>query len=85
MVSPAFAEEFAKGLRNCNVVHLGSGAHYLQEDHPQAMGCRREMGLHPNQVRRLKTCLRRDPTSPPGTRKGSNDVGFIGRKRYLKK
>jgi haloalkane dehalogenase len=38
LVSPAFAEEFAKGLRNCSVVHLGSGAHYLQEDHPQAIG-----------------------------------------------
>jgi haloalkane dehalogenase len=38
LVSPAFAEEFAKGHRNCSVVHLGSGAHYLQEDHPQAIG-----------------------------------------------
>jgi haloalkane dehalogenase len=34
----AFVEEFAKGLRNCSVVHLGPGAHYLQEDHPQAIG-----------------------------------------------
>jgi haloalkane dehalogenase len=38
LVSPAFAEEFAKGLRNCSVAHLGPGAHYLQEDHPQAIG-----------------------------------------------
>jgi haloalkane dehalogenase len=38
LVSPAFAEEFAKGLRNSSVVHLGPGAHYLQEDHPQAIG-----------------------------------------------
>jgi haloalkane dehalogenase len=38
LVSPAFAEEFAKGLMNCSVVHLGSGAHYLQEDHPEAIG-----------------------------------------------
>ncbi len=38
LVSPAFAEEFAKGLRNCRVVQLGPGAHYLQEDHPQAIG-----------------------------------------------
>jgi haloalkane dehalogenase len=38
LVSPAFAEEFAKGLGNCSVVHLGPGAHYLQEDHPQAIG-----------------------------------------------
>ena len=38
LVSPAFAEEFAKGLRICSVIHLGPGAHYLQEDHPQAIG-----------------------------------------------
>jgi haloalkane dehalogenase len=38
LVSPTFAEEFAKGLRNCNVIHLGRGAHYLPEDHPQAIG-----------------------------------------------
>src|SRR5260370_26827327 len=38
LVSPAFAEGFAKGLRNSSVVHLGPGAHYLQEDHPQAIG-----------------------------------------------
>jgi haloalkane dehalogenase len=38
LVSPAFAEEFAKGPRNCSVIHLGPGAHYLQEDHPQAIG-----------------------------------------------
>jgi hypothetical protein len=38
LVSPGFAEEFAKRLRNCSVVHLGPGAHYLQEDHPQAIG-----------------------------------------------
>jgi haloalkane dehalogenase len=38
LVSPAFAEEFTKGLRNCRVVHLVPGAHYLQEDHPQTIG-----------------------------------------------
>jgi haloalkane dehalogenase len=38
LVSPAFAEEFAKVLRNCSVIHLGPGVHYLQEDHPQAIG-----------------------------------------------
>jgi haloalkane dehalogenase len=38
LVSPAFAESFAKGLKNCGVVSLGPGAHYLQEDHPEAIG-----------------------------------------------
>jgi haloalkane dehalogenase len=38
LVSPAFAKDFAKGLRNCRVVHLVPGAHYLQEDHPQTIG-----------------------------------------------
>jgi hypothetical protein len=37
-VSPAFAQEFTKGLTNCSVVHLVPGAHYLQEDHPQTIG-----------------------------------------------
>ena len=39
LVSPAFAERFAK-LRNCSVVHLVPGAHYLQEDHPEAIGAK---------------------------------------------
>jgi haloalkane dehalogenase len=38
LVSPAFAEKFAKGLKNCKVVQLGSGLHYLQEDHPEVIG-----------------------------------------------
>jgi len=38
LVSPAFAEDFASRLLNCRVQHLGAGAHYLQEDHPQAIG-----------------------------------------------
>jgi haloalkane dehalogenase len=38
LVSPAFAKEFTKGLRNCSVVHLVPGAHYLQEDHHQTIG-----------------------------------------------
>lgn len=37
LVSPRFAEDFAGGLHNCRVVHLGPGAHYLQEDHPEAI------------------------------------------------
>jgi haloalkane dehalogenase len=38
LVSPAFADGFAKTLNNCGVIHLGRGLHYLQEDHPEAIG-----------------------------------------------
>ncbi|HEY3003800.1 MAG TPA: haloalkane dehalogenase [Kribbellaceae bacterium] len=38
LVSPAFGECFAAGLRDCELVRLGRGAHYLQEDHPEAIG-----------------------------------------------
>ncbi len=38
LVSPAFAKSFAAGLSDCEVVQLGAGAHYLQEDHPETIG-----------------------------------------------
>lgn len=38
LVSPAFAEGFAETLHDCQVIHLGAGAHYLQEDHPETIG-----------------------------------------------
>ena len=38
LISPAFAESFAKELKNCRVVQLSSGLHYLQEDHPDVIG-----------------------------------------------
>jgi haloalkane dehalogenase len=38
LISPAFAAKFAKGLKNCRVVQLSSGLHYLPEDHPDAIG-----------------------------------------------
>lgn len=38
LISPAFAATFAAGLRNCRLVNLGAGAHYLQEDHADAIG-----------------------------------------------
>jgi len=38
LISPASAEMFAKGLKNCRVVPLSSGLHYLQEDHPDVIG-----------------------------------------------
>jgi haloalkane dehalogenase len=38
LVSPAFAESFASGLKSCRLVHIGPGIHYLQEDNPKAIG-----------------------------------------------
>jgi haloalkane dehalogenase len=38
IVSPAVAASFAKGLKNCRLVQLSSGLHYLQEDHPDVIG-----------------------------------------------
>ena len=38
LISATFAESFAKGLKNCRVVQLSSGIHYLQEDHPDVIG-----------------------------------------------
>jgi haloalkane dehalogenase len=38
LVSPDFAGSFANGVKNCRVVQLDSGIHYLQEDHPEVIG-----------------------------------------------
>jgi haloalkane dehalogenase len=38
LISPAYADSFAKRLKNCRVVQLRSGLHYLQEDHPDVIG-----------------------------------------------
>jgi len=38
LVSPDFAKRFAASLKHCHVLQLGSGLHYLQEDHPDAIG-----------------------------------------------
>lgn len=37
LVTPAFAEGFAATLKGCRV-NLGPGLHYLQKDHPSAIG-----------------------------------------------
>jgi haloalkane dehalogenase len=37
LVSPSFAQSFAAGLKNCRLFMLGSGRHYLQEDHPETI------------------------------------------------
>ena len=34
----AGAEQFAGELKNCGAINLGPGAHYLQEDHADAIG-----------------------------------------------
>jgi haloalkane dehalogenase len=38
IISPAYAKSFAASLNNCEFVQLGSGLHYLQEDHPETIG-----------------------------------------------
>jgi len=38
LVSPQFAQAFAASLERCHLVQLASGLHYLQEDHPDAIG-----------------------------------------------
>jgi haloalkane dehalogenase len=38
IVSPAMAQSVVKRLKNCRLVQLSSGLHYLQEDHPDVIG-----------------------------------------------
>ena len=38
IVSPAMAQNVVKELKNCRLVQLSSGLHYLQEDHPDVIG-----------------------------------------------
>ncbi|HEY0267222.1 MAG TPA: hypothetical protein VGC16_10750 [Rhizomicrobium sp.] len=38
LVPLAFAQDFARGLHDCRFINLGPGLHYLQEDHPEAIG-----------------------------------------------
>jgi haloalkane dehalogenase len=38
LVPTGVAEDFARKLHNCRLVKLGSGLHYLQEDHPEIIG-----------------------------------------------
>jgi haloalkane dehalogenase len=37
LVPTAVAEDFGRRLHNCRLVRLGSGLHYLQEDHPDVI------------------------------------------------
>lgn len=38
LVSPDLARRYGRMLTNCELVELGAGAHYLQEDHATAIG-----------------------------------------------
>ena len=38
LVAPADAEELAGKLKDCRLVRLGDGIHFLQEDHPETIG-----------------------------------------------
>jgi haloalkane dehalogenase len=38
IISPAFGQSFAMELKNCRLVQLSSGIHFLQEDHPDVVG-----------------------------------------------
>jgi haloalkane dehalogenase len=38
LVSPSVAEIFVNNIQDCEVVELGAGIHYLQEDHPDVIG-----------------------------------------------
>jgi len=38
LVSLDFAAKFARSLKHCALVPLGPGRHFLQEDHPEAIG-----------------------------------------------
>ena len=51
LISPAFAERFAASLKNCHLVQLGAGAHYLQEDHPDAIGAAVATMIRENEAR----------------------------------
>src|SRR6266566_4086977 len=65
LVSPAFAKSFASGLKNCRVVHLGPGLHYVQEDHPEAISS----NLH-----KWLTELEVADTRPEGARRSGTEA-----------
>ena len=37
-MTPAFAKSFASGLKNCRLVPIGPGMHYLPEENPKTIG-----------------------------------------------
>ncbi|WP_255991625.1 haloalkane dehalogenase [Chitinolyticbacter albus] len=54
VVSPTFAAQFAAGLKHCRLVQLGAGAHYLQEDHADAIGAQIAQWLAEQEVQRQR-------------------------------
>jgi haloalkane dehalogenase len=38
LVAPAVAQDLARTLQDCRLVNLGPGIHFMQEDHPEAIG-----------------------------------------------
>lgn len=38
LVAPSVAKRFASNIKDCKVIELGFGIHYLQEDHPDLIG-----------------------------------------------
>ena len=78
LVSPEFARRFAATLRDCEVVSLGAGAHYLQEDHPEAIaaGLRRliAVGARPDAALEMHD-------RPRAAMRGSRFSGLRARQR----
>jgi haloalkane dehalogenase len=77
LISPAFAEGFVKSLKNCRIVQLSSGLHYLQEDHPDVIGANIkewliELGIssNPNQKVKLWDNPGTGAVQSPGCRRG---------------
>lgn len=70
LVSPAFAEIFAARLHDCQLVQLGAGAHYLQEDHPETIGRSVAAWIERNEMRSAAS----SPTSADGTQPGSRII-----------
>jgi haloalkane dehalogenase len=59
LISPTFAANVARKLKNCRLVQLSSGLHYLQEDHPDAIGANIkewliELGISSSPTQKLK-------------------------------
>ena len=59
LISPVFAQNFARELKNCKLLELPSGIHYLQEDHPDVIGTSvrewlTQIGIESGPTHRLK-------------------------------
>lgn len=71
LISPTFAEAFAAGLKNCRLVHLGAGAHYLQEDHPETIG--RSVAAWITEIEQAQ----RNRVLAPGARSAAEGIAFV--------